>query len=192
MAFRGHQSRGHLKQAHINAAKNFDARLARVLNEDFLTLLQRAYRLRYLDDIDVDFNLVIASREFMAELDLTAGMFQESFKFEIDGKPAVFAYDEDKQQQDPRLVDDNFLFIDIEKPVQTMKQVFISAEPQLVYEVRNCRLRGLAEVIYLTAPAESDGKFLRAGYVPQEEEEMNFQLAFKPLPPAWFQTSHEL
>jgi hypothetical protein len=33
LAFRGHQSHGHLKKAHINAAKNFDARLASVLND---------------------------------------------------------------------------------------------------------------------------------------------------------------
>src|SRR5437868_2164489 len=55
LAFRGQESRGHLKRAHINAAKNYDARLARVLNDDFLVLLQRAYSLRYLDDLEVDF-----------------------------------------------------------------------------------------------------------------------------------------
>jgi hypothetical protein len=184
LAFRGHQSHGHLKKAHINAAKNFDARLASVLNDEFLTLLQRSYSLRYLDDIATDFNLVIASREFLAELDFTAGMFQESFKLETDGKPVVLAYDQAKQQNDPRLLDENFLFIDVEKPAQPMKRAFISAEPQLVYEVRRCKLRGLMEAIYWTGPTESDGKFLRPAYVPQDAEEMNFQLAFIPLPPS--------
>jgi len=184
LAFRGHQSHGHLKKAHINAAKNFDSRLASVLNDEFLTLLQRAYSLRYLDDIAPDFNLVIASREFLAELDLTAGMFQESFNLKTDGKPVVLAYQQAKEQQDPRLIDDNFLFIDVEKPVQPMKRAFISAEPQLVYEVRRCKLRGLAEAIYSIGPTESDGKFLRPAYVPLDAKEMSFQLAFKPLPPS--------
>jgi hypothetical protein len=186
LAFRGHQSHGHLKKAHINAAKNFDSRLAGALNEEFLALLQRAYSLRYLDDIPVDFNLVIASREFLAELDFTAGMFQESFTLRQDGIQIVQDFNQHKEQHDPRLIKNNFLFIDVDKSVDLMKQVFISAEPQLVYEMRNCRLRGLVEAIYLTGPIRSDGKFLRPAYVPIDTEEMNFQLAFKPLPPEWF------
>jgi len=71
LAFSGNVSRGHLKTAHINAAKAFDPRLANELNEEFLRLLQRAYRTRYSDTLGVDFNLVIASREFLAELDYT-------------------------------------------------------------------------------------------------------------------------
>lgn len=183
LAFRGHQSHGHLKKAHINAAKNFDARLARVLNDEFLTLLQRAYSLRYLDDLAPDFDLVIASREFLAELDFTACMLQESFTLRQAGAEIVQTYHEHKRQGDARLMDNNFVFMDEEKPMALIKQVFISAEPQLVYEVRKCKLRGLMEALYLAAPTKSDGKFLRPAYVPLDAQEMSFQLAFKPLAP---------
>ena len=172
------------KKAHINAAKNFDARLARVLNDEFLNLLQHAYSLRYLDDLAPDFNLVIASREFLAELDFTACMLQESFTLRQAGTEIVQAYHEHKGQGDARLMDNNFVFMDVEKPMALVKQQFISAEPQLIYEVRNCKLRGLMEALYLTAPTKSDGKFLRPAYVPLESKEISFQLAFKPLAPS--------
>jgi hypothetical protein len=129
---------GHLKASQVNAVKNLDSRIASVLNE-FLTLLQRGYSLRYLDDLNPDFNLVIASREFLAELDFTAGTFQESFTLRKDGAEIVH---EHKRQQDPRLLDNNFLFMDVEKTVGFTKEMFISSEPRLVYEVRNWRQRG--------------------------------------------------
>lgn len=177
LAFRGQENRGHLKKAHINAAKNYDARLARVLNDDFLFLLQRAYSLRYLDDLEVEFNLVLASREFLAELDFTACMFQESFTLKQGDVEVVQEYHQHKQQADPRLVFDNFLFMGVNK------QDFISAEPQLVYEVRNCRLRGFIEATYTIAPTQRDGKFLRHGFEQVDQGGLNYQLAFKPLPP---------
>jgi hypothetical protein len=178
LAFRGQQSHGHLKKAHIEAAKNFDTRLARILNDEFLRLLQRAYDLRYLDDLEVDFNLVIASREFLAELDFTACMFQDSFTLKKDNSEVVQDYHQHKRQQDARLVLNNFIFMGIDK------QKFISAEPQLVYEVRNCKLRGLMEAIYLAVPSESDGRFMRPAYVPVDATEISYQLALKPLPPS--------
>jgi len=110
-------------------------------------------------------------------------MFQDSFTLKKDETEIVQTYHEHKRQQDPRLVDNNFLFMDEGKPISFMKQVFISAKPQLVYEVRNCKLRGLMEAMYLAVPIRSDGKFLRPAYVPLDTEEMSFQLAFKPLPP---------
>jgi hypothetical protein len=177
LAFRGNESHGHLKRAHINAAKNFDARLARILNDEYLTLLQRAYSLRYIDDLETDFNLVIAYREFLAELDFTACMFQESFTLRQEETIIVQEYHEHKRQSDPRLVSNNYLFMGVDK------QTFISSEPQLVYEVRNCKLRGLIEAIYTAVPTQSDGRFLRPAYVPVDQGGMSYQLAFKPMPP---------
>src|SRR4051794_25841239 len=77
----------------------------------------------------------------------------------------IQAYHEHKRQGDGRLMENNFVFTDVEQPMAVTKQLFISAEPQLVYEVRNCKLRGLMEALYLTAPMKSDGKFLRPAYV---------------------------
>jgi hypothetical protein len=103
LAFKGNESRGHLKKAHFNAVENFDPRLYAALNEGFLHLLQKAYTLRYTDQLTVGFNLVIAQREFLAELDYTAITMQESFQLHRDGKDVQLAYHLGKQQSDSRL-----------------------------------------------------------------------------------------
>ena len=177
LAFRGNESHGHLKKAHFNAAKNFDMRLAAVLNDDFLLLLQKSYSLRYLDDLPNGFNLVIASREFLAELDQTAITMQESFRLSKGGKNIVLRYHTDKANRDPHLYHDNFLLNGLDK------QSFISAEPQLVFEIRQVKSDDRFEVEYLARPTQSDGKFLRAGFMPLDEVGARFQMALKPLAP---------
>lgn len=177
LAFRGNESRGHLKAAHWRAALNFDGRLSEVLNAEFLQLLQKCYKLRYLDDIEVGFSLVIASREFLAELDHAALMLQESFRLRRGDKQHLTRYHSDKRNRDPRLVLNNYLF------THQDKQRFISNEPQFVYELRMNGPNDLIEVTYLARPGPSDGKFLRSGFAPVPGTPMRFQMAFKPVPP---------
>ena len=143
LAFRGNEARGHLSRKHINAAKNYDKRLSVLLNDGFLILLQRAYSLRYLDDLPEEFNIVIAYREFLAELDYTATMIQESFHMQQSGKDAKFSYDTDKENRDPLLHFNNHMLHG------QSKQEFVAADSQSVFEVRNCKLRGLLEITYL-------------------------------------------
>jgi hypothetical protein len=178
LAFRGNESHGHLKKAHWNAALNFDSRLSSILNNDFLLLLQKCYKLRYLDDLEMDFNLVIASREFLAELDHAAVTLQESIRLRRNGKPHLTRYDTDKKNRDPRLVWNNYLFID-----QDNKQGFISAAPQFVYEIRKAAPDHFYEVEYFAPAAPSDGKFMRPGFVPVPNSVNQYQMAFKPIPP---------
>ncbi len=54
---------------------------------------------------------------------------------------------------DPRLLQNNHVLSG------TDKQVFIQAEPQLVYEIR--RSHALIEMMYWAKPNPSDGRFLR-------------------------------
>ncbi len=177
LAFRGNKSQGHLKKAHFNAVKNFDSRLWSALNEEFLTLLQRVYSLRYQDDLEKNFNVVIASREFLAELDHTAVMIQESFKLQQDGKEAVLMYHQDRKSNDPRLLLNNHVLSGMRK------QVFIAAEPQFVYEVHNCPLQGFIEISYFAKSQPSDGKFMRPGFAPKDSHGMTYQMALLPLAP---------
>lgn len=175
LAFRGNESRGHLSKRHINAAKNYDKQLSAALNDSFLLLLQRAYRLRYLDDLPPDFNLVIASREFLAELDFTALTIQESFKMQLNGKDKEFTYHSDKNSNNLILHINNYIL------AGQSKQAFISAEPQGVYEVRNCAIRGLMEVSYVCTARQSDGRFLREGFKPSGPERTQYQVSLPPI-----------
>ncbi len=179
LAFSGKENSSHLKKAHFNMVKNFDPKLWGDLNEDFIRLLQRAYHLRYLDKLEKNFNPVIASREFLAELDFTVLIIQNSFHLNKNGEEVVLMYHQDKNSNDSRLFYNNYLLTEIEK------QSFISAKDQLVYEIRKCPLGGFFEVEYLTMPQPSDGKFMRTGFELQEDKEkiIKYQTAFKEITP---------
>lgn len=177
LALRGNEIKGHLKRAHFNAVKNFDNKFWSILNEEFLGLLQKVYSLRYHDTLEKNYNAVIASREFLAELDYTVINIQESLWIKHDGKKVALMYHRDKNERDHRLCQNNHVLSGLDK------QSFISAEPQLVYEVRNCPLRGFIEVSYLAKPIQSDGNFLRPGFAPKDGGGMQYQMALPPLQP---------
>lgn len=170
---RGNRLEGHLKTAHLNSLKNKYPALAQVLNHDFLQLLNKAYNLRYLDEVKKNFNLVIADREFLAELDFTVAAIQKGLRVSRDGKPAKLEYDQAIQERDPRLLTSNFLFDNVEK------QSFVSKEPQVVYEIRKCPVGGLREVIYLTKPSISDANFLREGFTPQRPDGTQYKVSLE-------------
>ena len=172
LTFYGNKSHGHLKKSHVNAVKNFDPKLWVSISEEFVELLQRVYDLRYLDDLKNDFNVVIATREFLAELDYTAITIQEKFQIEKNGKEAILFYQECINRKDSRLYLNNHILSSIEK------QTFISVEPQLIYEVRKCPLRGFFEISYLTKGQKSDGNFLRSGLTPKDTVGEQYQTAF--------------
>ena len=168
LSFNGNESRGHLKKSHFNAVKNFDSKLWGALNKEFLDLLQKVYALRYLDDLEQNFNLVIASREFLAELDYTAITIHKKFKLKKGQKDIVTIFDEHLAEKDSRLSLNNHVLSGMDK------QEFIVLETQLVYEVRKFPFRGLIEVNYVTAPLPSDGKFMRTGLTPEESGSMQY------------------
>ena len=156
LAFHGNSSHGHLKKAHWNAVNAFDPRLFGTFDMDFLALNKKAYALRYTDDLPVGFNLVIATREFLASLDDTLMTFHRSFRIDGDGQART------KLQAlldagDDRLTLENHIVQGLDK------NQFILKAPQLIYEVRFRKPRGLLETLYWSArPAKSAG-FLREG-----------------------------
>jgi hypothetical protein len=156
LAFRGNESHGHLKKAHFNAVKSFDSRLYASLNEEFLLLLQKTYHLRYTDELQVGFNLVIAQRELLAELDYTATTLQDSFQLQVNGKDACLAYHQGKKQADTRLLANNHMAAGV------TKNDFISATPQRVYEIRKCPLRGVFEMHYQAENESATASFCGA------------------------------
>ena len=175
LAFRGNEAPGHLSKRHINSAKNYDKNLATALNDDFLTLLQRAYQLRYLDNLPKEFNIVIADREFLAELDYTAILIQESFRMQLNGQETQSIYHLDKLSNDQILFENNYIL------TKQAKQHFIAAAPQNVYEIRNCKLRGFLEVSYMCTARESDRNFLREGFKAVPPEYIQYQMSLPPL-----------
>jgi len=175
MAFRGNSSCGHLKKAHWNSVKNFIPGIFADLNPNFLRLLQRCYEMRYPDTLRFGFNLVIASREFLAELDHTALSIHYGFGLKRDEEYVGTEIETYRKEKDERLLANNHVLSG--EP----KQSFIEAATQLVYEIRVDPIRGLVEAYYTAKPSRSNGAFLREGLRPGDKSGMSFDLAFKVL-----------
>ncbi len=175
MALRGNSSNGHLRKAHWNSVKNYAPELFVDISPSFLLFLQCCYKMRYPDTLGPGFNLVIASREFLAELDQTAMLLHYGLGLRNRGEFVGTDIETYRKNRDERLVLNNHVI------AGQVKQSFIEASPQLVYEVRVDAKRGFVEAYYTAIPCQSDGLFLREGLRPGDNEGMSFDLAFKVL-----------
>ena len=178
LAFHGNESRGRLKKAHWNAVKNFDKNLWMRLKQDFLELNRKAYLLRYTDDLPVDFNIVIAQREYLAELDQTIISLVQGFDFqnEISGQETKFT--QLLASGDSRLIADNHVLS--HKP----KSEFIYSLPQQIYELRYVPSLGPVEVSYFSIRPAKQASFTRPGNVfRQEGKTHHYELSHYPIPP---------
>lgn len=177
LAFRGNASHGHLKAAQFNSLKNFDAELGKQINGEFIALLQKSYQLRYLDDLVPNFNLVIADREFLAELDWTAMTIHTRFHQEVNGQAVASLVQHQLAAKDHRLLTRNHVVAGLEK------QEFIAQEPQRVYAVRRCANGSHMESNFTIKARPSDGAFMRPGIVPQGDGHSYFWGFTDILPP---------
>ena len=175
LAFNGNESHGHLKSAHWKAVKNFNKNLFDKLNLDFLELNRKAYQLRYTDDLPIDFNLVIATREFLAELDHTFILIHELFTVDGD-KERKTKFQSLISTQDLRLIAENHVLLG------TDKASFIYDSPQFIYEVRKPKNRdGLLESLYTSATKPEETSFLRTGFTVIDLAKFIYKLSHMPL-----------
>ena len=178
LAFRGNECHGHLQTAHWNAVKAFDKNVSDRLSKDFIELNRRAYLLRYTEALPIGFNLVIATREFLAELDHTIYWVQQGFRLTQDGKARHLIFEHLRETGDHRLCSENHVLRGVPK------DVFVAQGTQYVYEVRNDGLRGLMEVVYETAKPATCSGFLRPGVNPGTANGRSYELSHEPLPDA--------
>lgn len=175
LAFHGNVCHGHLQAAHWRAVKNFDPNLYNMLDIDFLELNRKAYMLRYTDDLPSDYNLVVATREFLAELDHTLYLIHTIFKVDWDGKERKTKFGSLLSLQDSRLFSDNYVLM------ETGKDTFIYGKPQLIYEVRKPKNRdGLLEATYVSSAKPTEPGFMRSGCT--EIDPFKFIYKFSHLP----------
>ncbi|MBA2242930.1 MAG: HEPN domain-containing protein [Chthoniobacterales bacterium] len=172
LAVQGNESHGHLQTAHRNFLRNFNPKLHSKLNNDFLVLNQKVYALRYSDDLPAGYNLVIASREFLAEMDFTIAAMFSCFSLNQGNRRMETPYEVAVAGADHRLWVDNHVLHKIPNAL------FTYAEPQFVYEVRNDPRRGLMEVTYIANGPSKQNGFLRSGWTPRDDIGVKYDLAF--------------
>lgn len=174
LAFNKNESKGHLKKSHWNAVKNFDKKLWSQIRQDFLELNKKVYRLRYTDDLPIDFNIVIAQREYLAELDHTIIHLIHGFSVN-DGSTK---FTQLKKEEDPRFFQENHVLNG------WMKNDFIYSMPQQIYEIRNVPRFGLVEMTYSSIKPAKKDNFMREGNkFHMEGATHNYDLSHYPLPP---------
>lgn len=178
LAFHGNESFGHLKKAHWNAVKNFDKKLWALLRLDFLELNKKAYALRYTDDLPVDFNIVIAQREYLAELDHTIISLVQGFGFQLEESVQGTKFAQLLKSRDSRLLADNHVLGNM------LKSEFIYSFPQQIYELRYVPSVGPVEVTYSSNRPAKQASFTRPGNVFRAEGKTHhYELSHYPIPP---------
>lgn len=178
LAFHGNKSRGHLKKAHWNGVKNFDKNLWTQLNQDFLELNRKAYSLRYTDDLPIDFNIVIAQREYLAELDHTVISLVQGFNHQKEGTEQGTKFTKLVASRDARLLVDNHVLSG------TPKNEFIYCVPQQIFELRYVPSLGPIEITYSSIRPAKQPLFTRPGSIfHREGKTHHFELSHYPIPP---------
>lgn len=178
LAFHGNESRGHLKKAHWNAVKNFDKNLWETLRQDFLELNKKAFSLRYTDDLPVNFNIVIAQREYLAELDHTIISLIQGFGAQHDKSGQGTKLTQLVTSRDSRLLVDNHVLSHIPK------SEFIYSLPQQIYELRYVPLFGPVETTYSSVRPAKQPLFTRPGNTFHAEGKTHhYELSHYPIPP---------
>lgn len=163
----------HLHASHWEAL-NKEQNIGHNLSRDFVELNQSVYNIRYSDNLSIGFNMVVASREFLAELDHTLVTVLSCFKFDLSGSWRPSGYESGIRNQDENLLAENHM-LSRESP-----ETFISAKPQFVYEVRRHSL-GLFEATYMTdRPAKARG-FRRPGLAVADKVTGLFETSHFPM-----------
>ncbi|QOF76173.1 HEPN domain-containing protein [Variovorax sp. 38R] len=160
---RGQRIHGHLQTAHWNSVSHLYPALVAQLDRDFVRLCQKSYSLRYTDDLPKGYNIVIASREFLAELDTSVATIQKGVRHRLDGEDTQTDFDRHRVSGDERLVTNNHVLLGVEK------FDFIYSEPQFVFEVRNHAHLDVLQITYEASGLPKTPGFLRPACLPFTE-----------------------
>lgn len=123
------------------------------LNEDFLELLYKAYKLRYPDDLELGYNICLSFVKILTELDFSVFEIRKGFNFKSSRGAVTTPLDCFIEEKSVQLLDKNCYFGNYSR-----KDFF--AETTDLYELRVMSDGNLMEITYLSKDVEDDGKFL--------------------------------
>jgi hypothetical protein len=179
ISLKGNSCLKHLGKPLVNALRNAFRELFAALNPEFIEFLERAYQLRYVDDLEKDFNLCISRRKTLAELDFTVAQIENRLVREQEGKTVERFYTKllkGETYMAPLLWQDNYL-------LQGMNKKDFIEQPDFVYEVRSSsgRVSGIFQMQHGTAEVKDDGRFLMEALV--QTGDNSFRCFYPPYEP---------
>ncbi|CAH0998039.1 hypothetical protein EMA8858_04174 [Emticicia aquatica] len=158
---------------YFNVLKNQFRTLHNSINWEFIAFLSKAYRIRYIDDLEGNFNIAIIRYKTLAELDFLVSQIEE--KFEIGEATKQNKYEVDKRSQNPLLLTLNYFLTGLDKTT-------LIERTDKVFEFRLMENREILQTDYLTNEVKNDNKFLYEALKPSENlSKTQFSLCFQPV-----------
>ena len=148
----------HLNTKLIQQIYDFDPNLSKNFNPTFLELLTKSYKLRYISDLSAGYSIVLIQFPILAEIDLIVQKIESQFSFFEYGEKIDLGYQRLIREKDPRILENNFLYMNINK------DVFIEMLESKVYCIRILSVQKQKRKIEITYTAEKqphDGNFLK-------------------------------
>jgi HEPN domain-containing protein len=122
------------------------------LHEGYLRALGKAYKMRYPDDLERNFNLGLCQSQLLAELDASVHMVRSGFGLQLnDRTPIKTSFDDLLEKRDPRLVDRNHAFAEYPRGD-------LFREPVPCYDIRVMPDGTIFQILYV-AQSKDDGDF---------------------------------
>jgi hypothetical protein len=141
------------------------------LNAEFLRYLNKAYKLRYPDELAPGFNIAMNSIATLVETDITVHRVRSGFKFQQNGSPVNSKLEEMLKSRSAELLTKNCAI-----GIADRTQLF--AEPSWSYELRVLDSGVVMEASYVVHRLPDDSNFQLQGLSPVEGSEgKSFNLA---------------
>jgi len=134
--------------------------LKREINEEYLELLFKSYRLRYPDDLKPGFNIALNRTQMLVELDHTVYEIRKCFR--ITNKKGNSKIESLQEKKNPVLLNKNCYFGNYDRAA-------LFKEESSCYELRIYN-QDVYEIYYFTEEIKDDGKFDKEGFKPTSPE----------------------
>jgi HEPN domain-containing protein len=145
------------------------------LNVKFLRFLNKAYKLRYPDELAPGFNVALNSIAILIELDTTVHVIRAGFTFKRNGNSVTTKLEESLKNHTQELLTKNCALAGADK-----KQMY--AEPSWAYDLMPDGT--VMEASYVVSRLLDEDNFTRNGFSPVEGSQgRSFKLAWPPQPP---------
>jgi hypothetical protein len=122
------------------------------LNAQYLNILTKSYRLRYPDDLEAGFNVVLEQVKMLTELDSAERRIRKGFEFKEGDRRQQMRVDFLLEQKAPELLERNCAFGECSR-------VGLFSESSQTYELRILPEGVPLEAIYETDTIKDDGRF---------------------------------
>lgn len=156
-----------------NTLRNKFPKIFNEINWEFVSLLAKSYKLRYLDDIEPDFNLVIIRLKLLSELDFIVNLIETTIKIMKNGNNLKIIYLRAIEEKHVLLMSQNYILYNLDKTD------FLQNQIDLVLEFRQVNKLNSMKVLYFSNDIKNDNKFIFEGLIVDNSKENTYKFAFK-------------